>query len=86
MEISENAKKINALRGALIAQGLSFAGWARKNGYKPITVRQAVARHWGKPDQNFTGIKTQEILVKLETQFPEAFIDQDGRMVGQHAG
>jgi lambda repressor-like predicted transcriptional regulator len=72
MESQDKAKKINKLRGVMMTNGLSLAQWAKRNGYKPITVQKAVVRHWGEPDPNYTGIKTQEILMKLKEEFPEA--------------
>lgn len=72
MQTEEKAKKINKLRGALMTNGLSLAGWARQNGYKPITVRQAVMRYWGESDPNYCGMKTHEILTKLTEEFPWA--------------
>ncbi len=60
-------KQVNLLRAALIAQGLTFASFARKYGYKPRNVRQAVFQHWppARARKKPRGKLTKQILADL---------------------
>ncbi len=65
MQPSDSASEINILKGTLRMRGFSLESWATANGYKPVTVRAIVARHWGRTDTTVKGLLTHEILTKL---------------------
>lgn len=81
MDQLDRATQINILKGTLRMKGLSLAAWAEINGYKPVTVRATVSKHWARNPPVFCGIKTQEILIKLQREIEPA--EAEPRAVNQ---
>ncbi|MGA3114822.1 MAG: hypothetical protein ABSF90_10380 [Syntrophobacteraceae bacterium] len=72
MELSPAATEKNRLKGTLLIRGLSLETWAIAHGYKPVTVRMVVRRHWGEADSTIHGLLTHEILTKLQEEMTES--------------
>lgn len=68
MSAGKFATQINSLRAALMLKGLTLSEWARKNGYKPVTVQAVVSKYWGDPKPPICGMLTHEILEKLKKE------------------
>ncbi|OGR25918.1 MAG: hypothetical protein A2139_14265 [Desulfobacca sp. RBG_16_60_12] len=62
----ERTQAIRNIRAALIREGLSLRGFARKEGWSEATVKQAIRRYVGTGVIPRDGTKSAAILQRLE--------------------
>lgn len=55
----------HVLRGELLKRNMTLSGFARKYGFREISVHMAFNRHCGNYDSNPRGKLTKEIVKKL---------------------